>query len=102
VTEKLDELFGGKIAPAPEYHQELAAIVTSLEAMSATLIACSHEPGDEPFWTIIAKRAPRQGWTNADYVVWDFDYSGISNGHYDLSRERAFLIFNEHVARREA
>jgi len=84
----------------PKCHLEIAQIVAGLEALDWDLVAAAHENREEPFWTIVAKRQ-RPVFPNSPYVVCDFDYSGISNGHYDLSRERAFRVFTDKVAGRE-
>jgi hypothetical protein len=79
---------------------QAVAVTGALEALGWDLIAEAHEPCDEPFWTIIAKRR-QPVFPAAPYVVCDYDFSGISNGHYDLSRERAFRVFSDKIAARE-
>lgn len=84
----------------PKAHLEVAQIVAELDQLDWELVAAAKEPGDRPFWTIIALRH-RPVFECSPYVVCSFNYSGISWGHYDLDRERAFRVFNEKVAERE-
>ncbi|HUU33444.1 MAG TPA: hypothetical protein VMW48_05235, partial [Vicinamibacterales bacterium] len=88
------------LRPATSSNRESVAIAAELEKLGWDLVAEAHEPCDEPFWTVIAKRR-RPVFPAAPYVVCSFDYSGISNGHYDLDRERAFRVFADKVASRE-
>ncbi len=81
-------------------HDDVARILVELEKLDCTLVAAAHEPGDEPFWTVLALRR-RPVFPDKPYVVWGAGYYGLSNGHYDLSRERGFQVFRQHVVEHE-